>query len=174
MPNLTDDQRDELTAAINAIIAAAYEYETSHIDAGNNYAHMPAERWTSTEDTELMRQLAEFDIDTKGLEPDVLSSIALDTFTMESGSIYIPRGLIILDSFEVGEIETQIDLASIVAPSIGTVTAEHLDAVRRDIDAYLGSLNDDSALLYSSTDCVWYAVLTPEAMQEAINDYIDR
>lgn len=172
MLNLTDDQRDELAAAINAIAEAAYEYETSHVDAGDSYAHMPSEGWSSTSDAELVRQLAEYGVDTKGLEPDVLSTIALDAFTMESGSIYTPSGLIILDAFPVGEIETQVEFSAISAPSIGTVTAEHVDAVQRDIDAYLGTLSDDSALLYTSTDCVWYAVLTPAAMQEAINDYL--
>ena len=174
MLDLNDEQRDELIAAINALTQADYEYETTHIDAGNNYAHMPAESWSSTDDTELIRQLAGFGINARGLEPDVLSSIALDIFEMQSGSIYMPSGLIVLASYSVGEIESQVEFSAINVPSIGIVTADHVKHVARDIDAHLGSLNDSSALLYASTDCVWYAVVTPEAMQKAIDEYIDR
>lgn len=174
MLDLNDEQRDELTAAIDALTQADYEYETTHIDAGNNYAHMPAEGWSSTDDSELVRQLAELGIDARGLEPDVLSTIALDIFEMQSGSIYTPRGLIVLASYSVDEIESQVEFSAIDVPSIGIVTADHVKHVARDIDAHLGHVSDDNALLYASTDCVWYAVVTPEAMQEAIDEYIDR
>jgi hypothetical protein len=174
MFNITDEQRDELIAAINALTQADYEYETTHIDAGNNYAHMPAESWSRTDDAELVRQLAELGIDARGLEPDVLSAIALDIFEMQSGSIYMPSGLIVLAGYGVGEIESQVEFSAIDAPSVGVVTADHIKHVARDIDAHLGHVSDDNALLYASTDCVWYAVVTPEAMQEAIDEYIDR
>jgi hypothetical protein len=174
MLNLTEDQRDELIAAINALTQADYEYETTHIDAGNNYAHMPAESWSRTDDAKLVRQLAELGVNARGLEPDVLSAIALDIFEMQSGSIYMPSGLIVLAGYAVGEIESQVEFSAINAPSIGIVTADHVKHVARDIDAHLGHVSDDSALLYIGTDCVWYAVVTPEAMQEAIDEYIDR
>jgi len=174
MLDLNDEQRDELTTAINALTQADYEYETTHIDAGNNYAHMPAESWSRTDDSELVRQLAGFGINTRGLESDVLSAIALDIFEMQSGSIYMPSGLIVLAGYAVGEIESQVEFSAISVPSIGAVTAEHLDAVRRDIDSYIGSLDDSRALLYSTTDCVWYAVVEPGAMQEAIDEYANR
>jgi hypothetical protein len=174
MLDLTEDQHDELIAAINAMTEAACEYETTHIDAGDAYAHMPSESWSSTDDSELVRQLSELDINTRGLDPDVLSTIALDIFVMQSGSIYMPTGLIVLAGYAVGEIESQMDFSAISVPSIGTVTAEHMKDVARDIDAHVGSVNSDSALLYTSTDCVWYAVVMPSAMQEAIDEYVDR
>jgi hypothetical protein len=174
MLNLTEDQRDELIAEINAITESTYEFETTHIDAGNAYAHMPSESWSRTDDSELVRQLAGFGINTRGLEPDVLSAIALDIFEMQSGSIYMPSGLIVLAGYAVGEIESQVEFSAINVPSIGIVTADHVKHVARDIDAHLGHVSDDNALLYASTDCVWYAVVTPEAMQEAIDEYIDR
>jgi hypothetical protein len=174
MLDLNDVQRDELTAAINALTQADYEYETTHIDAGNNYAHMPAESWSRTDDSELVRQLAGFGINTRGLESDVLSAIALDIFEMQSGSIYMPSGLIVLAGYAVGEIESQVEFSAINVPSIGIVTADHVKHVARDIDAHLGRVSDDSALLYIGTDCVWYAAVTPKAMQEAIDEYIDR
>ena len=173
MTNITDDQRDELIAEINAMTEAAYEYETTHIDAGDAYAHMPSESWSSTDTSELVRQLTELGINTRDLDPGVLSTIALDIFEMQSGSIYMPSGLIVLAGYAVGEIESQVEFSAISVPSIGTVTADHIDSVRRDIDSYLGSLDDSRAMLYSTTDCVWYAVVTPEAMQEAIDEYTD-
>ena len=174
MTNITDDQRDELIAEINAMTEAAYEYETTHIDAGDAYAHMPSEGWSSTDDSELVRQLSELDVNTRGLEPDVLGTIALDIFEMQSGSIYMPSGLIVLAGYAVGEIESQVEFSAINVPSIGAVTADHVKHVARDIDAHLGSVNSHSALLYAGTDCVWYAVVKPEAMQEAIDEYVDR
>ena len=170
MTNLTDDQRNELIAEINAMTEAAYE--TTHTDAGDAYAHMPAECWSSADDSELVRQMSELGINSRDLEPDVLSNIALDIFEMQSGSIYMPSGLIVLAAYAVGEIESQVEFSAINVPSIGAVTAEHIDSVRRDIDSYLGSLEDSRAMLYSTTDCVWYAVVTPAAMQEAIDEYV--
>lgn len=172
MLNLTDDQRDELIAEINAITESTYEYETTHIDAGNAYAHMPSEGWSSTDDSELVRQLSELDVNTRGLDPDVLGTIALDIFEMQSGSIYMPSGLIVLAGYAVDEIESQVEFSAISVPSIGAVTADHVKHVARDIDAHLGSVNSHSALLYASTDCVWYAVVKPETMQEAIDAYV--
>jgi hypothetical protein len=174
MTNLTDDQRDELAAVINAMTEAAHEYETTDIDAGNAYAHMPAECWSSTDDSELVRQLSELGINARGLEPDVLSDIALDIFEMQSGSIYMPSGLIVLAAYAVGEIESQVEFSAINVPSIGAVTADHIAHVARDIDAHVGSINNHRALLYTDTDCVWFAVITPEVMQEAIDEYVDR
>lgn len=174
MTNLTDDQCDELAAEINAITEAAYEYETTHIDVGNAYAHMPAESWSRTDDSALVRRLSELGINARGLEPDVLSNIALDIFEMQSGSIYMPSGLIVLAGYAVNEIESQVEFSAINVPSIGAVTADHVRHVARDIDAHVGRVNSHSALLYISTDCVWYAVVTPEAMQEAIDAYVDR
>lgn len=174
MLDLTDDQHDELIAAINAMTEAAYEYETTHIDAGDAYAHMPSESWSSTDDSELIRQLSELGINTRDLDPGVLSTIALDIFEMQSGSIYMPSGLIVLAGYAVGEIESQVEFSAINVPSIRAVTADHVKHVARDIDAHVGRVNSDSALLYTSTDCVWYAVVKPEAMQEAIDEYVDR
>lgn len=174
MTNLTDDQRDELVAEINAMTESAHEYETTHTDAGDAYAHMPSESWSSTDDSALVRRLSELNINARGLEPDVLGAIALDIFEMQSGSIYMPSGLIVLAGYAVNEIESQVEFSAINVPSIGAVTADHIRHVARDIDAHVGDVNSHSALLYTSTDCVWYAVVAPEAMQEAIDEYVDR
>lgn len=174
MAELNDDQLADLTAAINEQINAAFEYETQHEDAGNNYAHMPAEAWSSTDDTELMRQLSELEIDTKGLDADELSSLALDNFKMLSGSIYTPSDLIVLASFPVYEIETQLDYSSLDVPSIGEINRGHIEQVSRSIDAHVGSSDDSSAWLYHGGNyTVWYAVISPVAMQRAINDRVE-
>lgn len=168
---LTDDQRADLISAINTVIDQQFEYETSHVDAGNNYAHMPRESWSSTDDRALLAQLKDFELDTMGLEADELSDLALEAFKMYAGSVFTPTDTIVLASFPIDEIETQLDFTGLDVPSIGIIERAHIEQVRNDIDAHVGSMSDDSVWLYHGGNySVWYAVISPQDMQQAIRD----
>lgn len=170
--HLFDEQRDDLIAAINELTESAVEYETEHEDAGNNYSHMPAESWTEDDDSRLIAQLKDHGIDCKGLDADQLSDIALEIFTMESGHMFsnMESDSIVIAAYPIQEIETQIDYESIDCGI--AVNQNHVTQIASDCDSYIGSTNATDCLVYQTTDCVWYAIIEPNAMQCAIDSYI--
>jgi hypothetical protein len=167
--------------AIDAHCADQLEYEESHEDAGDGYAFLVAESWTSTDDDELRKNLIgpdmqdlskdcfdvgywvpKWEVDAMGLDPDILSDIALDLFVMQRGSIFgCYTDGIVLGGFPVQEVEIALDELG-----IDGVT---LDLVRESCDAYI----DKSGRAYLTTDAVWFAVVCPVAFQAAIVEYVE-
>ena len=157
---LTQEQKNESAIAlINIECESHLEYETKHYDAGNNYAFMVAESWLDQKSIDLVKWCKETRIDMRGIEPDILADIALDCFTMESGSILVNSVSDghILDSFAVSELE--LDLSHL------DIDSETWEQVKGECYCYI---DDNSGLAYITTDSVWYAVLTPQAMQDGI------
>jgi hypothetical protein len=143
------------------------EYETTHRDAGDNYAHLVAEDWDALETRDLIEGLYR-NWETLGIhprwkdiEPDVLADIALESFTMESGSAYHKQSGIVLDAFLVGEIE--IDISNL---GIDGIT---IDYIREACEAYMSG-NDYA---FVSTDAAWYAVLDVPMFNAQIEQYVN-
>jgi hypothetical protein len=167
--------------AIDTYCAAQLEYAESHDDAGDGYSFIVSESWTSKDDDDLRKNLIGPDVqystkdgfeidhcstawtvDAMGLEPDILSDIALDIFVMQRGSIHGPyTDGIVLGGFPVQEVEITLDELG-----IDGIT---LDLVRESCDAYI----DKSGRAYLTTDAVWFAVVDPVAFQAAIADYVE-
>ena len=173
---------EQAIEAVNDLCESMVEYETTHVDAGENYAHLVGESWDDQKTRDLLEQFLDSasyvprsgwinykpQWETLGIDPrwkdidlDVLADMALESFTMESGSIYYPQGVIILDSFPVGEIE--IDLSNL---GMDGITMEH---IRESCDAYISG-NDYA---YMSTDAVWYAVLDVPMFNAHIQQYVN-
>lgn len=154
---------DKAIEAVNAESEWRLEYETSHEDAGDAYAHMPAESWTSEDDKRLAGQLSEAgDVNPcwRDVEPDKLSSIALDCFSMQTGSIYGPHdGGIVLGAYPVQEIEFELDH---IADGVT------LDYIRESCECYISGCNR----AYVTTDSVWYAVLDMDQFNAAISEHL--
>jgi len=151
---------------IRHLLTDVVSYETSHIDAGNNYAFMVAESWVESNTDSLVKALQDCDgIDSrwKDIDPDILADYALDSFNMESGHIFSSHSGIVLESFSVGEIE--IDLESL---GIDELT---MDYIRESCDAYI---RDGSTLAYISTDAVWLAVLDIEMFNLHIAHHFEK
>lgn len=151
-----DSARDE----INAYCESQLEYAESHKDAGDGYSHMPAESWTTSDDKSLLAYLVAQDIQTHGMGIDDISRLVLEDFKMYRGSIYGPYDLdesaFILAAYPVQEIE--IDLNGI---GLDAITLEY---VRESCDAYI-----KGDLAYMTSDAVWFAAITKESLQSAIN-----
>jgi len=167
--------------AINSLCEDQEDYETNHSDAGDNYAHMVAESWIESCHDSLVEQMGEtvlkggdcsdpdywkgvpkypnIDPRWKDIEPDVLDDLALESFTMQAGSIWGPYGGgIVLAGYPVDEIE--VDLTDLF------IDAVTMDYVRESCDPYISGCDRASI----STDSVWYAVLDIEML----NDYISQ
>jgi len=170
--------------AINSLCDDQEDYETNHGDAADNYAYMVAESWSLTCHDRLAEQMGETVLNGgdssdpdywkevskypsinprwKDLEPDVLDDMALDSFTMQSGSLLGPYGGgIVLAGYPVGEIEIELDHLG-----IDGVT---MDYVRESCDPYISGC--DRA--YVCTDSVWYAVLDIEMLNAHISQHFE-
>lgn len=172
---LTDTQESHIEL-INKFCADQLEYETSHRDAGDSYAHMPAESWCRESEKRMAEQFDEVlhyagnlqwqvlhpAIDCKGLDLDQVSDLALDNFVMRRGSIYGMSGdespWIILDSYSVQEIEIELD-------SLGLTYAEIM-AVESDCEPYISGCGR----AYLTTDAVWYAAIKRADLQALIDE----
>tara|TARA_R110002153_G_scaffold61564_1_gene166063 strand:+ start:221 stop:1087 length:867 start_codon:yes stop_codon:yes gene_type:complete len=171
---------------VNDFVESQVEYETRHQDAGDNYAHMLGESWDDQRTRELESALnAEtrdfsvedhFDpasyksawevlgVDSRwvDLESEILSDLALDAFTMQSGSIHGPfKGDIVLDAYAVQEIEVDLNHLGL---DFSTLTR-----IEPACDCYISGTH----LAYESTDAVWFAVLDVEAFNALIADHFD-
>lgn len=170
--------------AVNELCESQLDYEESHDDAGDCYSHMVAESWDSQKDSDLLRDLTgpevyqnvdydvngvwqpqwstKWSIDPMGLESDVLSDLAIDLFVMQRGSIHgCYTDGIVLGAYAIQEIEIDLDRLGIDAIT--------MDLIRESCDAYI--TGTDRA--YMTTDAVWFAVVDPDAMQQAIIDYVN-
>jgi hypothetical protein len=165
--------------AVNECCSQQLEYEESHVDAGNNYAHMVSESWCTESEERLAEQfigkdvtdlskdcfeegrwIPEWTIDTMGLDIDVLSDMAIYLFEMVPGHMFGPyTNGIILGSYSVGEIEIDLDHLG-----IDGIT---MDLIRESCEAYISG----TSLAYMTTDAVWYAVVDPAEYQAAIIEY---
>ena len=169
---------------INEHCAAILEYETSHVDAGNNYAHMLAESWTDTDTSSLVAALSEqvyqdgkdimtdpdywstisradklgIDPRWREIEPETLADIALESFEMESGHIFSNPSLSIA-AYPVGEIETQLP---------DEIDGLILDLISDSCDAYI-----QGRLAYIVSDAVWFAVINVEKFNANIAAYFE-
>ena len=171
---------------INEVVLDYIEYETTHGDSCEAYSFLVGESWDKYSTSRLMDGFKEWKRDVtvdclsdysykehwevlsispkwKNINLDSLVDIALESFTMESGSIYGPFcGGIVLDSFPVGEIE--VPLEDIELPEGVT-----LDDIENDCECYISG----TSYGYVNTDSVWYAVLHVPTFNELIEQYFE-
>jgi hypothetical protein len=147
---------------------SAVEYETSHKDAGDNYAYLVAESWCSDQEQSLIDFMKAKGIDWTGLEIDVIADSVLDQFVMQSGHIWSAgNGDCLLNSFAVGEIEIQIDARDI---GLDHVTETICDRLSRATDFVCHRQDDQTILAYQGTDSVWDACISEKALREIVAD----
>lgn len=159
---------DLVTEKLNALGESVYEYETSHRDAGDSYAHLPRESWTSYDDSRLAEYMQEKGIDFTGLEIDEISDRILDQFEMESGSMYsMGDGAFLVASFPVGEIETEVDIDDI---GVDEFTKELCESLSRSSDVFLRYDSPERALGYINTDSVWDCVVSEKALRDIVSE----
>lgn len=175
---------DAAIEAINSHCRQCLEYEESHIDAGDSYAHMPGESWDSQSTRDFVAQFPAITsdnysgtiwttetvfpaIDCKGLDAEQIAELALDNFEMIAGTIYtasLPDSYIRLDSYPIGETETQLDLASL---GVDGITWEYIKE-SSSFDAYVTE-SGDSVYAYQTTDAVWFAAIKRADLQTLID-----
>lgn len=157
---------DDIAARLNEIAESLVEYETTHKDAGDSYAPLVAESWSSTQEDSLIAFMTEKGIDWTGLEIDLIADRVLDCFTMQSGHIWSAgNGDCLLEAFPVQEIEMQLGAQEI---GVESVTKELCEALSRASDCYVTMQDPETILAYQTTDCVWGACVSEKALRDIV------
>jgi hypothetical protein len=163
-----DMNMDMITEKLNAIGESVYEYETSHVDAGNSYAHMPCESWTEYDDSRLAEYMQEKGIDFTGLELDEISTRVLDQFEMESGHIFSHGGGgFLVAAHPVGEIEMEVHAEDL---GITALTKELCESLSMSSDVFLRYDSPERAFGYIDTDSVWDCVISESELRDIVSD----
>jgi len=182
---LRELQTELVSRTLEKLIESAVEYEETHQDAGDSYAHMPLEsaiHICSNRCQELIDYCDDYfsRFDTAGYRPTnkrfafgVLSEL-LETFEMTAGTIYLSSANgFVIDSYCVGEIETQIELCTIAYDS--GIARDVVESILRDDPSVSNQFciaynehDTDCLWAYQSSDAVWYAVSDDEQIRDAI------
>jgi hypothetical protein len=158
---------------LTGLCESAVEYETTHKDAGDNYAYLVAESWCSDQEQSLIDFMREKEIDWAGLEIDAIADCVLDQFEMQSGHIWSAgNGDCLLNAFPIGEIEIQIDAREIGLTE--PVSEAFCDRLSRATDFVYRKQDHETILAYQGTDSVWDACISEQALREIVADLRER
>ena len=158
----------DIVERLNAMGESQVDYETTHKDAGDNYARMVAESWCSDQERALIAFMAEKEIDWAGLEIDAIADCVLDQFEMQSGHMWSAgNGDCLLNAFPIGEIEIQIDAQEI---GLDCVTKDLCETLSRRSDFFCTRQDGQTILAYQGTDSVWDACISESALREIVAD----
>jgi hypothetical protein len=181
--------KTEITETVERILDEREEYIATHKDSGDNYGFLISEAPLSETAEILLTEIKENkfalvdsidhsildQLDREWVEEylyDEISSIEM----RPRGSIFVPsyNDALIVGSFEVGEIEEQInfdDVIELVKESDG------IEATRDDIIEALelkkNQFYEDCFFQYRNIDAWWYAVIPTDAIAEKIKSFID-
>lgn len=176
---------------IEQILDWRCEYESTHDDAGNNYAYLVREGDTFSMRDRLKEYLTttkyyspshvEPLINAEDLTEDLLEDIfdrVLDQFEMESGHIFSGGdngNRFVLDSFSVGEIEEQIEPSMVQSIPAHRFPLYARYAAERDRTNCVrwSKHNPDLLLGYQCTDAVWLAVIKFSDLKQIVEDAIN-
>lgn len=162
---------EEILAHANELVAQRLDFETTHRDAGDSYAHLPAEGVWDYENTDT--RLAEWcesqGVKTGNLEPDAIGRLALENFTMRPGHIFGPAGdtnesrWFIGPAFVVEEIEISL-WEALQAEGVDWESFVRVLVSTNDCDAYVTG----TGAAYVTTDCVWYVMVDRKTLEAAV------
>jgi len=152
-----------------AMVDSAYEYETTHQDAGDNYSHMAMEGDFDYHngDSRLQEYCNEMGIDLSGIEIDRLAEDVIFWGYMTQGADYDAKKRFLVASYHVGEIEQQIDASDMGA----RFTPYLVEQLNRCTDAYWRYDGPDVAYFYVYCDAYWEYVCDAETIIDLVNQY---
>ena len=158
----------------NQLIESRVEYETTHKDAGNNYAHMASEGDFDYHNGEnrLAEYCAEMGIDIIGLDMDRLAEDVIFWGYMTLGQHFDPKKRFLVSSFQVGEIEIEVSVESL---GLERISLEVIAELNRQCDAYfrpgVRSLGTecDYCYAYIQTDSYWDMVCDLDTIQDLVS-----
>jgi len=151
-----------------AMIDSAYEYETSHQDAGDNYAHLASDGDFDYHngDSRLQEYCEEMGIDLTGVDIDRLAEDVIFWGYMTQGQAYDAKKRFLVASYHVGEIEQQVDASDIGA----RFTPYLINQLNKLTDGYWRYDRPDTAYFYINCDGrYWDHVCDLETIRDLVN-----
>ena len=152
------------------IIDAAYEYETSHVDAGDNYSHLASEGDFDYHNGEnrLQEYCEDMGIDLEGVDIDKLAEDVIFWGYMVQGGDFDPKKRFLVASYEVGEIEQQVDSETIGARFTPYLT----EKLNKETYGFWVYSSPDTAYCYINTSqCYWDHGCDPDVIRDLVNQH---
>ncbi len=158
-----------------AMIDSAYEYETTHIDAGDNYSHLAGEGDFDYHngDSRLQEYCKDMGIDLSGIDIDKLAEDVIFWGYMAQGGDFDTKKRFLVSSYSVGEIEVEISADSL---GLERITEGHIAELNAKCDAYLRagvrSLGTACDYAYAYLNCegsYWDHVCDLETIRDLVN-----
>ena len=151
-----------------AIIDSAFEYETTHQDAGDNYSHLASEGDFDYHngDSRLQEYCDQMGIDVAGIDISRLSEDVIFWGYMTQGANYDAKKRFLVASYHVGEIEEQVESSSLGARYTPYLIAK----LNKHTDGYWRYSGPDIAYFYLSCDGMfWDHVCDAETIRDLVN-----
>jgi len=162
---------DTFIELAQAIIDSAFEYETTHPDAGDSYAHMASEGDFDYHngDSRLQEYCNEMGIDLSGIDIDRLAQDVIFWGYMTQGADYDPHKRFLVAAYHIGEIEQQVESSSLGA----RFTPYLVGQLNRCTDGYWRYDGSDVAYFYLNCDSYWDYVCDAETIRDLVNQMKD-
>jgi len=155
-----------------ALIDSCYEYETTHKDAGDNYSHLASEGNFDYHNGEsrLQEYCQEMGIDLTGIEIDQLAEDVIFWGYMTQGGDFDPHKRFLVSSYNVGEVESQVDSSNIGA----RFTPYLIDQLNKRTDAYWRYSDPETAYFYTNaSESYWDHVCNADVIRDLVNQHKD-
>jgi len=156
---------------VNGMIDQWVEYEESHQDAGDNYAHLAGEGtfdyYNGTDQLIEYCKAEGWNLD--GVDIDQLAEDVIFWGYMTQGQAFDVSERFLVASYQVGEIELQVDSDQIGA----RFTPWLIDKLNRETDAYWRYSGPDVAYAYAVSESYWDHVCDKGVILDLINQQKD-
>jgi hypothetical protein len=157
---------------VQAMIESRYDYETSHQDAGDNYAHLSAEGEFDYHNggSRLQEYCDEMGIDLTGVDLDRLAEDVIFWGYMNQGQAYDAQKRFLISSYNVGEVEIQVDASEIGA----SFTPYLIDQLNRNTEAFWRYDTSETAYFYiNASDSYWDHVCDADVIIDLVEQQKD-
>ena len=163
---------ESFTERAQALIDSCYEYETTHQDSGDNYSHLASEGDFDYHngDSRLQEYCDEMGIDLTGVELDKLAEDVIFWGYMTQGQAYDAQKRFLISSYNVGEIESQVDASDIGA----SFTPYLIDQLNKRTEAFWRYDTSETAYFYlNASDSYWDHVCDGDVIRDLVEQQKD-
>ena len=168
---------EKINEAISLALDSHVEYETTHSDAGDGYAHLPREGgWMYHNGMDRLRAfMVENEIETT-LDDETLEDLVLDNFEMTTGHTICPPASDVfgVDRFAVGEVELILEYSVLSEMTGLNITKARMEAIALNSREHCLKACTDVLLAYEVTDSTWDATITAKTLIELIKEEEER
>lgn len=153
------------------IVESRLEYEETHVDAGDAYSHLASEGCFDYHNGEsrLAEYCQEMGIDLTGVDVDRLAEDVIFWSRMQSQCDFDTSKPFLVASYEIGEIEIQVDSSEIGLKPTQWV----IDKLNRNTDGHWTKCGSDYFFVYIVSDRYWDQVCDLDVIRDLVEQHKD-